>query len=627
MSGRTSPSNLVYNLTTIVNTMLVLTMLTVTGLAMWFSITALNQNSVQDQRIESLSAKELADVAALIDADAALAADLTYQFETADAALNATLCDKIMNSSASLQTEIDLLFVLLNATNTTGMNFTNFILTELMIDDATFASLNSSIVQEHIERITNITNLQLLIDALILQEQTNRIGNDTNIFNLLNASITQERLDRTDNVTTLQTALGVLDGSVVKTVNALPPTAGNIDIAVTTPGLSVANSGSTVTLANTGVLSISVNGTGLSVNTTTGDVVIATSSILSVNMVMPNMNHELFIDGTGGVQINNTLSANTITVDGSTLVTAITNLQADEVIQNAVVANLTAQVATQQTQINNLNMTGQMIADALNGTTITVNMTIMQLINDVMSLQSMVTTLQSQVANLTAVATPTGTISPWGGSNIPPTGWLLCDGTMVSIATYTDLYNVVGCKFCPTMAGCATDFCLPDLRGRTPVGASSTIGSAFNVPAGTSTVGEEKHTLTTVELPAHGHTFTTSAAGAHGHSVQLNKATSYNDNNANNVFDGGDTVHGSFTGTTVEQKCGCGGQSSAITFDDAGGAQPNRRILFDVGASVFNGAMPVSDHVHSGTTANTGSGVSHNVVQPSVVVAGFIIKT
>jgi microcystin-dependent protein len=58
-----------------------------------------------------------------------------------------------------------------------------------------------------------------------------------------------------------------------------------------------------------------------------------------------------------------------------------------------------------------------------------------------------------------------GMIIMWGGtaSNIP-LGWLLCDGSLVDVSQYSDLYSAVGNNFGETAS--STQFYLPDLRGR-----------------------------------------------------------------------------------------------------------------------------------------------------------------
>jgi microcystin-dependent protein len=59
-----------------------------------------------------------------------------------------------------------------------------------------------------------------------------------------------------------------------------------------------------------------------------------------------------------------------------------------------------------------------------------------------------------------------GTIKIFAGSH-PPIGWLPCDGRIVKIREYPDLYTVVGDTF---GGNGKTTFALPDLRGRVVVG-------------------------------------------------------------------------------------------------------------------------------------------------------------
>ena len=90
---------------------------------------------------------------------------------------------------------------------------------------------------------------------------------------------------------------------------------------------------------------------------------------------------------------------------------------------------------------------------------------------------------------------PAGTITMFAGSTAPA-GWLICDGRSVSSTDYPELYAVIG----TTYGGYGTNFQLPDLRGRFPVGKNSGTFSALG-----SKGGEEKHTLTIAEMPAHRH--------------------------------------------------------------------------------------------------------------------------
>jgi microcystin-dependent protein len=55
-------------------------------------------------------------------------------------------------------------------------------------------------------------------------------------------------------------------------------------------------------------------------------------------------------------------------------------------------------------------------------------------------------------------------------ANLASAGWLFCDGATLSIAAYSLLHGVIGTAF----GGDASNFCLPDLRGRFIRGVSGT---------------------------------------------------------------------------------------------------------------------------------------------------------
>lgn len=86
---------------------------------------------------------------------------------------------------------------------------------------------------------------------------------------------------------------------------------------------------------------------------------------------------------------------------------------------------------------------------------------------------------------------PTGAILAYAGAAAPP-GWLLCDGASYQKSTYPALAAALGAT------GSGMTFQVPDMRGRTAVGASGAY------PLG-STGGEAMHTLTTAEMPSHTH--------------------------------------------------------------------------------------------------------------------------
>lgn len=70
-----------------------------------------------------------------------------------------------------------------------------------------------------------------------------------------------------------------------------------------------------------------------------------------------------------------------------------------------------------------------------------------------------------------ATITPVGTILPWSQATAP-FGFLKCDGSAVSRATYADLFDVIGTTY--GVGDGSTTFNLPNLTSRTLVGANTT---------------------------------------------------------------------------------------------------------------------------------------------------------
>src|SRR5688572_20872876 len=75
-----------------------------------------------------------------------------------------------------------------------------------------------------------------------------------------------------------------------------------------------------------------------------------------------------------------------------------------------------------------------------------------------------------------------------------PRGWLPCDGMLVPVANYGDLYKVIGNRY----GGDGTNFKLPDLRGRSPMGPSQ----KYRVG---EQVGSDVMTLMERHIPQHTH--------------------------------------------------------------------------------------------------------------------------
>jgi microcystin-dependent protein len=205
---------------------------------------------------------------------------------------------------------------------------------------------------------------------------------------------------------------------------------------------------------------------------------------------------------------------------------------------------------------------------------------------------------------------PVGALQLYAGSSTP-TGWLLCDGTAYSRATYASLFALISTTY-GTGDGSST-FNVPDFRGRSPIGVGT--GSGLTARALAATVGVETHPLVLAELPSHNHTATDSG---HTH-----------------------------TGTTGNQSVGHthivinsgGGQigRAAQGFSAIGGGYQGLLIIrgSDTGSYVTSFGVG-TNHTHTitapsassnvSTTSSNGSGTAHNNMQPSLVL-NYIIKT
>lgn len=145
---------------------------------------------------------------------------------------------------------------------------------------------------------------------------------------------------------------------------------------------------------------------------------------------------------------------------------------------------------------------------------------------------------------------PTGVMHMYGGSSAP-TGWLMCDGTAVSRTTYAALFAVTGTSF--GVGNGSTTFNLPDLRGRSPIGAGTGTGLTARVLG--TTYGAETVTLAAANLPTHTtgnesashiHQLTTNAGSAAGSVYGLLDRVG---NSTNNLWTGNQVTSSAHTHT------------------------------------------------------------------------------
>lgn len=88
--------------------------------------------------------------------------------------------------------------------------------------------------------------------------------------------------------------------------------------------------------------------------------------------------------------------------------------------------------------------------------------------------------------------------------NFAPSGWMLCNGDLVSISEYETLFNLIG----TTYGGDGeSTFALPNLQGRLPIH----MGDGFVLG---EKGGDPITILTTAQIPAHSHAVMATSNGA-----------------------------------------------------------------------------------------------------------------
>jgi microcystin-dependent protein len=85
-------------------------------------------------------------------------------------------------------------------------------------------------------------------------------------------------------------------------------------------------------------------------------------------------------------------------------------------------------------------------------------------------------------------------------SNFAPQGWATCDGQILPISQNTALFSLLGTNY---GGNGTTNFALPDLRGRVPLGWGQ--GSGLSSYSVGEALGTDTVTVLTSEMPAHTH--------------------------------------------------------------------------------------------------------------------------
>lgn len=247
-----------------------------------------------------------------------------------------------------------------------------------------------------------------------------------------------------------------------------------------------------------------------------------------------------------------------------------------------------------------------------------------------------------------AAAWSSGDLKPTARSSGAPTGWLLCDGSTVNRTTFASLFAAIGTAY-NTGGEAGTDFRLPDMRGRAPIGAGTGTASDATAHSLGSYTGTETHALSIAEMPAHDHsptgnglTGSTTPGVTGGPSVASTGAgTSHT-----HTFTG--TIHGHTPVGNVTYTGGAG-----IGTNSTGGGTADRIMAGNAGtgvSAVAQSAGSINDATAGGTNAGEaahthslqahthtsaphthnltaqGGGTASTIVQPSTTV-NWLVKT
>jgi microcystin-dependent protein len=207
---------------------------------------------------------------------------------------------------------------------------------------------------------------------------------------------------------------------------------------------------------------------------------------------------------------------------------------------------------------------------------------------------------------LSQVGSPPGTIVAYA-SQIPPQGWLLCNGQEIDRLQYKDLYMVIKGTF---GSPSTTTFCVPNLCGRMIIG-SGTGGAPLTNRVVGATGGAESCKLSVTHLPSHTHTATSNKTGSHNHDGATQSSNATHKHYIPNLFGGNEFW---------AEGDGAGGQCRP-----AYEPVPGDKDTYDANAPHTHNITSGGEHSHTITVDSTGDGTAVNIMNP-FFVCSFIIK-
>jgi microcystin-dependent protein len=189
----------------------------------------------------------------------------------------------------------------------------------------------------------------------------------------------------------------------------------------------------------------------------------------------------------------------------------------------------------------------------------------------------------------------------------PDIGWLLCDGSPLSRLEYAKLFAKIGTTF-NSSGEASTQFRLPDLRGRVPVGADLAAGRLSALDVLGNSGGEQKHVLAAAEAAIRNHIHP-------GTTAQANVSLSHS-HNGTTAFEDHTLAHTHNMPAPVPGR-GSDGQPWNDTYVAIAGGDIISSVpvnfagtsIFDVTATSPGGAP---GHVHAFTTAPGAGSADHS---------------
>ena len=234
-----------------------------------------------------------------------------------------------------------------------------------------------------------------------------------------------------------------------------------------------------------------------------------------------------------------------------------------------------------------------------------------------------------------------GIISMYGGASAP-TGWLLCDGSAVSRATYAALFGVLSTSY--GVGDGSTTFNLPDLRSSVALGAGTRTKVFTFVSRSSNTITASGMTNSTTNQNQTGqavtyHSATTVMTGLSNDTVYYLIRTAYN------TFQLASTLANAQNGTAISLSSdGAGVQTFTINMTarsvgDTGGQETHAMSATELLAHVHTMTIPAgngsggvvtaqatNNGALSQTTNSTGGNVAMPIMNPFTVIT-YIIKT